>query len=698
MRLIRDVQYSILSFGGLAALLLGMFLFSAPALSLIGLVILLTISSNALSRVFSEHLTGTKLLFGLILSLSYLMIAGSLIYYLGTVTAFSIFFLLASLPLFAWLVTFKNKPHETKTNFKTPGVLDGMLIAMVVVALVGFFVSVSGNASSEPMRSPWLILAPSILGWIGIASASILILAKRAQTKLAILGSIATMFSLVSVVLIVFPLGYGFDPFLHQATIDHIILHGTITPKPYYYIGQYALELVVAFTGSFDTHTIDVLLLPVLSAILLPAVAAASVWQITKRSVPTTLAAVATLLLPLAPFINTTPQGLANLWTLIIFFLALPELVTKHRWVPHWVFLLLTVATLLIHPLAGLPVALFVVLFVIATRDDIKAGIRRALVTVAAIGGAIMLPVAFTLSGTSGSLGFHPERIVDLFPTLFFSTRFQVVGDLFAYIGLNAWLWYVILAVIAGSILWNMRSRRWLLLPLTSGLLLINATILSVAGDFSFLIDYEQTNYIGRVMLLSLYVLLPLSILGISLGIERLMQMKKTLVNVAIILIFAISVTANGYFTYPRHDAYAVSRGFTIGQSDHDTVASIRSHAEDTPYIVLANQAVSAAAIQDFGFAPYYGDEGDVFYYPVPTGGPMYQIFLEMIEENPTLDLAIDAMDLADVDRAYFVVNEYWWSSNVAIERAKVATDEWFLVNDGSTAVFIYDRTLDIEK
>ncbi|NQV11958.1 hypothetical protein HQ524_01205 [Candidatus Uhrbacteria bacterium] len=695
MSLVRSVQYSILSFLGLVGLLSGMFLFDVPALSITGLLLILLTSSLALSSVFSEHLKGTGLIFGLILSLSYLMIGGSLVYYLGTVTVFSIFFLLASLPMFAWLVSFRTEAHQSVTDLESPHILDGVLIAIVVIALVSFFVSVSGNASIEPTRSPWLILSPNVLSWLGLAAASLLILAKRAQMKLVIFGSIATLFSLVSVVLIVFPLGYGFDPFLHQATLDHIILNGTITPKPYYYIGQYAIELIVAFTSSIDTHTIDILLIPVLSALLLPAVSAACVWQITKRGVPTALGAAATLLLPLAHFINTTPQGLANLWTLLIFFIALPELITKHRWVPHWVFLLLTIATLLIHPLAGLPVALFVVMVVIATRDDIASTIRRGLLITVSLGGAIMLPLAFSLSGTSGSLGFHPERIASLMPTLFFSTRYQVVGDLFAYIGLNAWLWYIILAAIAGAILWNMRSRRWLLLPLTSALLIVNAIILSVAGDFSFLIDYEQTNYVGRIMLLSLYVILPLAILGIALGIERVIQMKKAVISIAIILIFAIAVVANGYYTYPRQDAYAVSHGFTIGQSDHDTVTSIRSDAQGIPYIVLANQAVSAAAIQDFGFAPYYGEKGDVFYYPVPTGGPMYQIFLGMIEGNPTLDLAVDAMDLANVDRAYFVVNEYWWSSHVAVERAKVETDEWFSVGDGATTVFIFNRPSD---
>ena len=44
-----------------------------------------------------------------------------------------------------------------------------------------------------------------------------------------------------SVANIIFPLGFGFDPFIHQATEKHILDFGFILPKKLYYIGQYVL-------------------------------------------------------------------------------------------------------------------------------------------------------------------------------------------------------------------------------------------------------------------------------------------------------------------------------------------------------------------------------------------------------------------------------------------------------------------------
>lgn len=686
-----QIQYSIATALGLAGLSVGAFLFEAPLIAAGGLAILVLSASWQFGRLFDHALGTVRLLLGLLVSLSVLMIAGSLVYYTALVTPLSLFWVVAALPFIAWLATRKLEAPEVEPHGDASG-LSGLYAAIVVIALVAFFITLAGNTTTLATRSPWLVVTPQILWWIGLAGFGLVQLARKGQIRLAMTGSIATLFAGVSVAAFVFPLGYGFDPFLHQATLDHITLHGTITPKPYYYIGQYAMELIGIFFTGIDTHTLDIFLVPVLAALLLPAVATASVWQITKRHLPTALAAIGTLLLPLSSFINTTPQGLANLWSLAVFFLALPELITGHRWVPRWVLALLALAAILVHPLAGLPAALFVVLTGITTQENWSSSVRWSAGTIVSLGGAIMLPAAFLFSGPSSSLGFSLSNLGSLIPPTFFSTRFNVLGDLAAFLGTNQWLWLIGLAIVASIILWQLTSRRWLILPLTALLLIINAVILSVAGDFSFLIDYEQTNYVDRVISLTVFAIAPLALVGFALGAERLLQMKKGFVTLGLITIFLITVGANVYASYPRHDAYNVSRGFTVGDADHKTVASIESDAEGEPHIVLANQAMSAAAIQDFGFAHYYGTNDDVFYYPVPTGGPMYEIFLEMIEEIATRELAIEAMDLAGVDRAYFVVNDYWWSAERAVERAKLSTEDWFLIDDGATTVFVYER------
>ncbi|HBU27639.1 TPA: hypothetical protein DEB00_00805 [Candidatus Uhrbacteria bacterium] len=653
---------------------------------------LLTLSSIRLGSLFDCALQGVRLFLGLLVALSFLMITGSFVYYIGSVTPASYFWLLAALPFFSWLVTRKHTKTPSKEQGEVGG-FSGLYAALVVLALVAYFVTLTDHTTLLATRSPWLIVAPQILWWIGLGGFGLIQLARRGSIRLATFGTIAVLFGVLSVVAFVFPLGYGFDPFLHQATIDYITLHGTITPKPSYYIGQYALELIGVLFFGVSSQSLDPFFLPVLAALFLPVVAAASTWQITKRPLATSLATVGTLILPLSSFINTTPQGLANLWSLCVFLLALPELITGQRWVPRSVLALMALAAVLVHPLAGLPAALFVALVFVATQEHWSVALQRTLIALMSLGGAVMLPVAFFFSGNgSGRLALRLNNLTHLLPPTFFSTRFHVIGDLATILGTNQWIWLLLLAIAAGIILQRLSHKAWLILPLTSVLLLINAVLLSVAGDFSFLIDYEQTNYVDRVVSLVVFAIAPLSLLGFALGMERLLQMKKGLVTIGLTLIFLAAVGSVAYVSYPRHDAYAVSRGFTVSESDHTTVTSIESDAHGEPYVVLANQSVSAVAIQDFGFAHYYGPNKDVFYYPVPTGGPLYQIFLSMIEETPTQDLALRAMDLAGVNKLYFVINDYWWSAERAIERAKLSTDTWFLIDNGATTVFVYTR------
>ncbi len=686
------VQYSIAVGVALAVFAFGM---AAPfaIASGLGLTALVVLSAHRCARLFQNELGLTRWLLGLIVTLSFLMIGGSAVYYAATVTPFSVFWLVALLPFVSWIVT---QPTDVDGS---PGLPDGshhatrgVWVAIVALALIAFFVTLADHQTTDPSRSPWLVVSPAILWWIAAAALGLFFLARQGAVRLAVVGAAAVVFSAVSVALFVFPLGYGFDPFLHQATLDHIALNGTISPKPFYYIGQYAIELIVMLATGASSHTVDTLLVPLLTALLLPAVAATSIWHITKRHIPTALAALGTLLLPLAPFINTTPQGLSMLWSLIVMFLALPMLAVHHRLAPPWVLVIISIAAVLVHPLAGLPALLFVVLTLVQTQPSWSKLARAIVTTLLSIGGAVMLPLAFLVSGPSSQLGWHPERIVHLVPPTFFGTRFDVIGDLLVILGTNLWIWMLALAVLGAWLLRRTTRRQWLVLPLLALILAVNAILLAAAGDFSFLINYEQTNYTDRVVQLALLALAPMATVGLCLGLERLLQMKKATVTWGLCMIVTVAVTGNVFVSYPRHDAYAISRGFTVGESDHNTVASIASHAADTPYIALANQAVSAAAIQDNGFAHYYGSNGDIFYYPVPTGGPMYQLFLEMIEEVATRELALKAMDLAGVDRAYFVVNNYWWSAERAIERAKLSANDWFVVNDGAAWVFVYER------
>jgi hypothetical protein len=214
----------------------------------------------------------------------------------------------------------------------------------------------------------------------------------------------------------------------------------------------------------------------------------------------------------------------------------------------------------------------------------------------------------------------------------------------------------------------------------------VNYLLLSTAVDFSFLIDYERQNYADRLLPLIAIALAPLVILAVA-AILRRVRVAPILTRVFAVVLLAACWTAAWYMAYPRNDAFEVGHGINVSQSDINTVYEIDRVADGVPYAVLANQSVSAAAVRSLGFAHYYGDQ---FFYPIPTGGALYQVFLDM-NDHPTRETVQKAFDLLPVQSVFFVVNKYWWQSDRIIETAKGTADSWFAVDNGAVTVFRYD-------
>ncbi|MBI2476865.1 hypothetical protein HYV72_01700 [Candidatus Uhrbacteria bacterium] len=366
------VKYSITTVAALALLIMGTLWGNAWIFGG-GMLLSFVVSAALCSRPWPSHLRGTRMVLGAIIALSLIMIGGSLVYYFGRVTPSTMLVLWAFLPCVSWVIArgYKQTPY-----IEEPAVASSFPVlcaaSLLVVSLGAFWFFLSRFETLEPSRSPWLVVSPVILLAIAACTLWLTIIARKGATRLSIVATIATFFAVVSIAWSVYPLGYGFDPFLHQATLDHIAQFGTIAPKPLYYIGQYAIELALLVPLKISAAAIDPFVLPVLAALLLPVLAATSVWHITKRAIPTCVAALATLLLPLSPFINTTPQGLAFLWSLAVMFLALPELITGARWTPHTLLGIVACATLFIHPLAGLPAVVFWLLVVFFSVHDAR--------------------------------------------------------------------------------------------------------------------------------------------------------------------------------------------------------------------------------------------------------------------------------------------------------------------------------------
>jgi hypothetical protein len=477
-----------------------------------------------------------------------------------------------------------------------------------------------------------------------------------------------------------YPLGYGFDPFLHRATVAHIAEHGTITPKPLYYIGQYALELVALKLFSLPLFAFDILLVPILAA---GGITTALATRQASLKAPSVMLA-CLIFLPLAAFVQTTPQALAFVFTAWALF-SHPK--------PLFVPILFAMAALITHPLAGIGALIYVILLVLDSLPDRYRLTGLMGIAMSTIVASLAIPLAFVAQAKLAglSLGFSFGDLFKLWNlpiTSFLTTNYNAWGDTaYLFIG-NAFLIVLALAVI-GVIVTPKSNHGWYIPGLVALSTFANFIIISLGFDFTFLIAYERSDFALRLLTLTTLFLLPYVAVLFSVIWKRLSTAPGGL-KLGFILLLTLFFTTNVYAAYPRHDNYTRSSGFNLGPADFEAVTAIHNSADGENYIVLSDQALAAAAVAELGFKQYY--HTDIFFYPIPTGGPLYKHFLDMVEKQPSKDTVVAAMDLAGVDLAYFAVHDYWWQAAEIIENTKNLTPDWFATSNGDVTVFIFRR------
>ena len=95
------------------------------------------------------------------------------------------------------------------------------------------------------------------------------------------------------------------------------------------------------------------------------------------------------------------------------------------------------------------------------------------------------------------------------------------------------------------------------------------------------------------------------------------------------------------------------------------------------------------AGLQEFGFKKYYND---IFYYAIPTSGPLYQYYSDLVHDEISKEKIIEAMDFAGVNQAYFVINNYWYGFDKIIEKSKELADSYEVISDEKIYIFKFSK------
>ncbi len=652
---------------------------------------------------------------GMLITLGGILIIGAAWYYLFPFTKdMAIGFVALSVPLTALLARnvprgFIARRHDRMpaSAHRVPGPV--LLVSAGVMAALAFtFHTLAALATAESVRTAWTAGTAGALAAFFLASIGVVTLLVRGREKwmslMLLSGLIVTV---LGAGIILFPIGYGFDPFLHRATVTHIIDHGTISPKPLYYAGAYAFETIISMAFRVPVDVLDPWLLPILAALLLPALAYLGLSHILPDRRAAMAGTAGLLLLPFVTLIPTTPQGIANLLALATVLASLPALAGKERPRP-FMLLIPAVAACAIHPIAGIPTLLYVCILLSDPTRSRTPRLAQAFRIVIIVTGAMLLPASFIANALLAHTGtgldlsrLNPTTLIaSLNLGLFLKNGFRPLLDAAYLVGKN-----MVPLILCAAFVTFVVKKPWrrALFPgiAVAGILLVNYLLLSTAVDFSFLIDYERQNYAQRLIPLAVFFAAPgfLAILG-TLLVRA--QHRGLLMRIGSIVLIAGAATSLLYMAYPRNDAHERGRAFNTSQSDVNAVYEIDRAAGGRPYAVLANQTVSAAAVRTLGFTRYYGD---AFFYPIPTGGELYSLFLKM-NDAPSREIAEEAAKLLNaqcdasptcvqspVEFVFSAVNEYWWQSNRIVETSKNIADDWFAIDNGAITVFRFDMT-----
>ncbi len=667
---------------GVGVLILNALFWHSPFLGLPAALFCFALATLGVAGHFTESagaaLRPRALLFGAIAIACGFTILGTAVYYaIGLPLPAIIGLLILSFtPAAVWFRKNKNLQITGWPKFSLTG-REAALGTIFLATLAGAVATLAANSLTEAVRSPWEVLSPRFLVFLALATFALFALALAEKNRaLAGLGAIALLAVGLSVAATVYPLGYGFDPFIHEAAMRAIAEHGVVLPKTPYYIGAYAdLVSFVRLTG-FDLHLLNRFAGPLFATAALGAAAALA------GIFPLSIFLLA--LAPLSHFILTTPQGLADALALLAAALAVAG-VRRSRGLA----LAVALAATAIHPLAGVPATLAVLLvFAFETKNRARK-----------IGGAILiflgllafpllafyfqsrLTPSFALTDAGARLleffkaalplpavwTFSPER------SLLYAARLVAPLALLALAGFSA-----------GKKNAPPAKRALALAALGVGL---GGALMAALLKFPGMINYEQFIFPARFISLAAILLLPLAADSGSRLIRALAKNSTARLStgVALAVIFAAAV----YLAYPRVDPEDRTGGRNVSAATVAAVDWLRQNANGS-YVVLGNQTAAAAEIQRYGFSRYVKGE---FYFSHPSGSfALYQYYLKAVNEAPTRALMREAATAYEVDKIYFVLNDWWRDAPKIAAAARREADATYEIAGGQVLIFEYKK------
>ncbi|MBU1131433.1 hypothetical protein KJ840_04840 [Patescibacteria group bacterium] len=649
--------------------------------------------------LFIKNSTVCKFVFGLMFLLILASLIGTASFYLWQLNLWTFYLTVIIIPLLLLPIIHKYplifEPARLQIKLDINQLI--LLVSYLILAITIFYL-LFAHQTSEAIRTPWQVLPGQIFLLYFLATLFLFVFLIISKNSFNLLLIIIHLFMSFSVALIIYQIGFGYDPFIHRKNVELILANGTLLPKPFYYLGQYSLIIFLKNLLAVSADYLDKLLAPAMAAIYAPV----TIYYAFKDNFKLKTSYLYLIILSLLAFpfthvITTTPHALSALFFILtilfsIYYLAYP----KTSSLP---LLLMALFTLAVHPLAGLPLLFAVILILLFFKHQKNLALpkilRRGILWEIFLLGCLALPAAFIINSQTLSqlkVSFSFNWLISISSSvfnnpLFFYRPFIAIYDLiYNYANNLAVLFLIVIAVSVYFLKTKKQLKNYVIYLMIFAMVFINYYLLKTSVDFFSLMDYERLNYPLRVLQLSLFSLLPLLIVGGYLFFQKIFK-QSSLIILLMVILLSLGATASFYLSYPRVDTIAESHGYSTSITDLKTVNFIELIQNNEPYIVLASQPVSAAALKELGFKYYYND---YFFYPVPTGNKLYQLYEDLIySKEKTADIIATVRYLTGVNDIYLVINSYWFDAQDKIKEEKEICDKWYAI-DGKNFIFQY--------
>jgi hypothetical protein len=625
-------------------------------------------------------------------------IIGSLMYLWDGVTMFS----LGAMTLIPFLVYFfKLFPLENSVSVTfTPRIFISAYI-FCIICEIGLLANIYLNQTTDSTPSPWMQLGPSFF-FLYFATTLLILTTSYffSNTKWILRLQSIHLFTTWSIAALMYPNGFGFDGQIHRATEEWIKLHGFITPKLPIYIGQYTWVVWFSSITTIPVGIIDIWLVPLFASIILPRVIFQSVVTFFRFSDQAAINLI--WFLPFVyffAFFLTTPFNLLVLLTIIVIFSGLQFAKSKNIkdfLIPG----ICAIAGLFIHPLLGAPLVLFSGALAMYTKIKNKKlfvvlyGIIMTFLVPCLFMGFILYSRHITPSIT------NPFNKIQLFLDYWRWPFWYQHTAPWYWNFLYYWEWFIPLLVLALCAygLYKMRHEINFFYCVSAISLWLSAFFLRSWVVFPDVHALEQGDYPLRLLKGGLLFIVPFGMAGLyflgKVVINKIQTSNGRRRLTLLLFIFAASaLTISFYLTYPQWNPKVRFPGYNVSSADIDAVHWIQKDAVGQDYVVLSNPITATAALKEFSFAKYFKtNQGELFYYSIPSGGVMYNFYTDMWTNGQKRSTMESAMELAGVRHAYFVLPSYWTKFDSIAAGAKKTADRWEAIANGKILIFVYEK------